>query len=90
MGVLKNMLDKPKNKDRAYQMLGLRIVGDFGVTIAAPIVLFVLVGQWLDDKYTRTPLFTVLGFVLAAVLSGRVIYKKAKTYGDAYKNIEKM
>ncbi|MDO8509619.1 MAG: AtpZ/AtpI family protein [bacterium] len=83
------MSDKPKNKDRAYQMLGLRIVGDFGVSIAVPVVLFVLFGQWLDEKYASRPLFTILGFVLAASLSARLIYKRAKAYGEAYKNIEK-
>lgn len=89
MGVLKNMVNQPKNKDRAYQMLGLRIVGDFGATIAVPVVLFAMAGQWLDEKYAKTPFFTVLGFVLAATLSGRMIYKKAKAYGDAYKKLEK-
>ncbi len=32
-------------------MMGLKIVGDFGASIAAPVILFVWIGQWLDEKY---------------------------------------
>ena len=71
-------------KDRKYAMLGLRIVGDFGATIAIPAVIFVIIGQWLDGKYNKSPWFTILAFVLAAMVSGRSIYKKAKTYGKEY------
>ena len=70
-------------------LMGLRIAGDFGATIAVPIIVFVIIGQWLDGKYEKSPLFTVLGFILAAVLSGKMIYKKAKAYGKEYQNIEK-
>ena len=73
--------------DRAYYMFALRIVGDFGATIAVPVVLFVLLGQYLDGKYNKSPLFTVLGFVLAALLSGMSIYKKAKRYGAEYQRL---
>jgi len=80
----------PENpKDRAYLLMGLRIVGDFGATIAVPVVVFVLIGQWLEGKYGHAPWFTILAFVLAAVLSGISIYKKAKSYGEEYKNLDK-
>ena len=76
-------------KDRKYYLLGLRIAGDFGVTIAAPVVVFVLVGQWLDGKYDKAPWLTVVSFLLAALLSGRMIYKKAKKYGKQFQEIDK-
>lgn len=75
-------------KDRKYMMMGLKIVGDFGATIAVPIILFVLVGQWLDDKYHRSPWYTVIAFILAAVLSGKMIYQKAKNYGQEYQKLD--
>jgi len=79
----------PENpKDRQYMLLGVRILGDFGATIAVPVVLFVLIGQWLEGKYGHGPWFTIIGFVLASVLSGKMIYKKAKWYGQAYQNID--
>ncbi len=70
-------------------LMGLRIAGDFGATIAVPIIIFVIIGQWLDGKYEKSPWFTVLAFVLAVLLSGKMIYKKAKAYGKEYQNIEK-
>lgn len=68
-------------------MMGLRIVGDFGATIAVPVVVFVLIGQWLEGKYGFTPWFTVIAFIISAVLSGISIYKKAKRYGEEYKKL---
>lgn len=80
----------PQNlSDREYIMLALQIIGDFGATIAIPVVGFVILGQWLEREYGYAPWFTIAGFVLAALLSGRMIYKKAKEYNVRYQNIEK-
>lgn len=76
-----------KSKSRAYYLLAFRIMGDFGASIAIPVVLFVLSGQYLDGRYEKSPLFTILGFVLAALISGKIIYKKAKIYGEEYKRL---
>ena len=76
-------------KDSHYMMFGLKIAGDFGVTIAAPIVAFVLLGRWLDRIYDANPWFTILAFVLAALLSAVSIARKAKRYGKEYDNIDK-
>ena len=73
-----------KSKSREYYLFAFKIMGDFGASIAVPVVLFVLIGQYLDGKYDKSPLFTILGFVLAALVSGKMIYKKAKIYGEEY------
>lgn len=75
-------------KDRKYMMMGLRIAGDFGATIAAPVILFVIIGQWLDKRYDASPWYTVLAFVLAVLVSGKMIYKKAQRYGKEYQDID--
>lgn len=76
-----------KGSEREYMVLGLRIVGDFGATIAIPVVVFVNIGQWLDRTYGIGPYATIGAFVLAALLSGYSIYKKAKRYGQWYTEI---
>lgn len=76
-----------KSTDREYIALGLRIVGDFGATIAVPVVVFVLIGQWLERTYGHAPWFTISAFLLAAGLSGFTIYKKAKYYDKKYQEI---
>lgn len=84
------MDEKPKKtSDRAYYLLAMRIVGDFGASLAVPVVLFVLVGQWLDEKYHKSPWFTIAAFVLAAAISGKIIYQKAKKYGEEYQKLDK-
>lgn len=73
--------------DREYYLFALKIIGDFGLAIAAPVVGFVLLGQYLDERYGRSPWFIIAGFVLAALLSGRIIYRKAKQYGREYQKL---
>lgn len=68
-------------------MLGLRIIGDFGASIAVPVVVLVLIGQYLDKKFSLLPLFTIMAFVLAALISAKIIHKKAKNYGAEYKRL---
>lgn len=76
-----------KTTDRDYYLFALRIIGDFGASIAVPVVIFVLMGQWLDGKYDKGPLFTILGFVISALISAKIILKKAKRYGDQYQKL---
>ena len=74
-------------KSREYYLFAFKIMGNFGAAIAVPIVLFALIGQYLDEKYHRGPLFMIFGFVLAALVSGKMIYKKARIYGEEYKKL---
>lgn len=77
-----------KTTDREYYLFAVRIMGDFGASIALPLVGFVLLGQYLDGKYNQTPWFTVMGFVLAALLTAKLVHKKAKKYGQEYQAME--
>lgn len=84
------MPDMPnKTTDREYYLFALRIIGDFGINIAVPVVALVLLGQYLDEKYRTNPWFTILGFALAALVSGKIIYTKAKKYGQEYQALNK-
>ena len=76
----------PKS-DRDYYMFALRVVGDFGINIAVPVVGLALLGDYLDEKYGWTPVATISGFVLAAIISGMIIYRKAKQFGQEYQRL---
>ncbi|MBI4121930.1 MAG: AtpZ/AtpI family protein [Parcubacteria group bacterium] len=67
--------------------LALRIMSDFGVTIAVPVVLFAWLGKRLDLHYQTSPWFLILGFALALLLSGTMVYRKAKIYARLYKKM---
>ena len=73
-------------KDRRAYLLGLKIAGDFGATIAIPVVVFVLIGKWLDARAATAPRYMILGFIVAALMSANIIYRKAKRYGKQYQN----
>ena len=74
-------------QDRQYAIFGLRIASDFGASIAIPVVLFVWIGQWLEDKYGHAPWFTVSAFALAALLSGWLVYRRIKEYAAEYQKL---
>ena len=69
--------------------MAFRIIGDFGVTIAAPVVVFAYIGRQLDIRAGTGPWLTILGFVLAAALTTVLIRRKAKAYGTEYGNLIK-
>ena len=76
-----------KNHDRRAQLLGLRIMGDFGATIAVPVVLLSWFGKRLDMRWQTAPIFLIAGFTLAFIFSAISIYRKAKQYAKLYKEI---
>lgn len=74
--------------DRKYWLFALRIVGDFGATIAIPVVVFAYLGKRLDARYNTTPWLLITGFVVAALVSGVIIYRRAKRYGKEYQEMK--
>ncbi len=80
---------QPTNDDRKYYMFALRIIGDFGATLAVPVVIMAMIGQKMDDKYGTRPLYLILGMAVAAIFTGRMIYKKAKRYGKQFQDLDK-
>jgi predicted permease len=73
--------------ERRYLLLALRIAGDFGVTIALPVVVMAALGKRLDLRYGTWPLLTALGFLVAAALTAYLIRQKAKRYATEYEAI---
>jgi hypothetical protein len=84
------MAEKQKNVniDRKYWIFALKIIADFGAVIAIPVVVFVIIGQRLDAKFGLAPWCTTAAFVLAALISGKIIYRKSKAYGTQYQDLD--
>ncbi|MBI5728650.1 MAG: AtpZ/AtpI family protein [Candidatus Magasanikbacteria bacterium] len=78
--------NKPKN-DHSYYLFALKIVGDFGATISIPIVALALLGKYLDERWQTGPWLLILGFALSLLISGKIIYRKAKKYGREYQKL---
>ena len=75
--------------ERKYQMLGFRIMGEFGATIAIPVVALSWLGQKLDRAYGTGPWLLIAGFGLAGALSAAVIYRRSQAYGREYEALGK-
>ncbi len=82
------MTEQPKKpNDRAYYLFAGKIVGDFTGSIAIPAVVFALIGEYLDTKYHKEPLFLLIGLVVAFISSANIIYRKTKRYSAEYETI---
>lgn len=73
--------------DRQFALLGVRALGDFGATIAVPVVLLALGGKWLDGRYGTAPTFLLIGVALAILISAVVVVRKANAYGKQFEAI---
>lgn len=73
--------------DNKYWIFGLRIVGEFGGLIAVPVVVLVLLGRWLDGRWGTKPWMTIVAFVLAAVISGMMVWKRTKDVAKEYQQL---
>lgn len=75
--------------DRRYTIFALRIMGEITYLIAVPVVALALFGKWLDGRYETAPKFLIAGFVLAAIISGTGVWRRAKQLGREYQNLDK-
>lgn len=48
----------------------------YGLTFAGGIIVFMLVGLWVDRRLGVVPLFTVAGTLIGAVLSFLSVYRR--------------
>lgn len=83
------MQDEPKSTgDRRYYIFALRIMGEIVYLIAVPVVVLALVGKWLDGKFGTKPWLLITGFVLAALISGFSVWRRAKELGKEYQALD--
>lgn len=80
---------KPKNIEQKYYIFAFKIIGDFGATLAVPVVISAIIGQKLDEIWHTRPLMLGIFMALSALLSGYMIYKKSKVYGKEFQDLDK-
>lgn len=68
------------NKDtNNHQLLNVwSMAGEIGLLIAVPVVVLVLLGIKLDKLFSTTPLFIIIGIILAAIISIIGVTRKIK------------
>lgn len=59
-------------------LVAVSLVGQIGLAVALPAALLGFGGAYLDKVLSTSPLFLLLGFILAALGSSIMIYKLIK------------
>jgi F0F1-type ATP synthase assembly protein I len=52
---------------------------ELGYLIALPIIILALLGRFLDKKFITSPLFLLVGILLALVITGFLVWKKIRS-----------
>lgn len=86
---MSNLTPKKVSVEQKYYIFALKIAGDFGFTLAAPVLIASLAGQYLDKVYNSRPLFFTILLILSALVTADLIYKKSKKYGQQFQDLDK-
>ena len=71
--------EKEKNKkERTIFLQTLSLAWELGYVIAVPIVILAAGGRFLDNRYDTSPIFLISGILLSILVSGTLVFKKAK------------
>jgi len=62
------------DKNKTFSALSL--AWELGYSIALPLVIFALLGRWLDKKFATSPWLFLLGIILAVTISSYLVYRK--------------
>lgn len=68
---------KPKGQSIVFSL-----AFELGFMIAVPIVIFSLLGGFLDKKMETSPIFILIGIFVSIFVSGYSIYQKIKSITD--------
>lgn len=63
-------------KEVFYRTIGL--AWELGYIITIPLVVLAVFGRFLDKKYSASPIFLLLGILLAIAVSGVLVFRKTK------------
>lgn len=78
-------LKKEERKELERQRRLSPAIG-FGSSFAAGMLVFSLGGRWLDSKYEREPLFTLIGIGLGLLYGGWELWKLIAISNQQSKN----
>lgn len=75
MNPVENKLQE-KNEEKSPTKAAMSVLLDVGYIIAIPLVFFALLGRMMDNQWGTSPLFILIGIVLAAISSTVYLRKK--------------
>ena len=69
-----------KKQDKFNFYYSISLVGQVGWSVAVPLVVFILIGVFLDKQFETKPTFILGGLVLGMVVSFYSLYKLLKPF----------
>ena len=63
-----------KDKD-SINFTAVDLAWDLGFTVIIPIIAFILLGRYLDEKFNTAPVFILIGIILGVFLSSYGAYR---------------
>ncbi len=72
--------EQKPNNDLMKKWGMVNLATEFGFIIALPLVVFALLGKWLDGKWGTFPWLTLAGIVLAITSTTIWMTKRLKSY----------
>ncbi|KKO02841.1 hypothetical protein LCGC14_0102910 [marine sediment metagenome] len=73
-----NQKREKDKKERAIFLKTLSLAWELGYIIVIPLVILAAGGRFLDNKYDTSPIFLMSGILLSILVSGILVFKKAK------------
>ena len=70
--------EEKNNGEKSHFWEAMNLAWELGYTIALPIVILGFGGAYADKKFGTTPLFILIGIVVAMVLTSIGIIRKVK------------
>jgi len=67
-------------KKNSAKLQALTLVGQVGYTVAIPLLVFIALGAFLDDRLSTGPLFLLLGLALGMLVSFYSLYRLLKPF----------
>ena len=83
-------MDIFSKKDRALYLFAAKLFSECTVRIVAPVLLLILIAQWLIGKYQLGWWVNALAFALGAVFTASDLRKKAIAWGKEYEDLLKL
>ena len=63
---------------KAFKATGF--VWEILISIALPTTVFALFGRWVDRRLQTTPLFIIMGLIVALTIAFTLVQRKAKQF----------
>ena len=75
------------NSDRLFYRFAAKVLAEITGLLAVPALAAVLLGNYLDQRFSSKPLYISICLVIAAIISATAIRQKTKELGTEFQKL---